>query len=312
LLKFGKGGKLDTFIKIKPFLRKKYDIVHCQFGLLGTKFSELIRLLDAKLITSFRGYDISKVLESKSEIYYEQLFQKGHLFLPVCGYFKNRLESLHCPVDRIKVLYSGIDTSMFTFDERLFDFKQKVDVLTVGRLTEKKGIKFAVMAVAEALKKYPNIRFTIVGQGDERGVIEDLSKELGIEHKVKFIDWVSHEELRNLYSQSDIFILPSVTANNADQEGIPNVIKEAMATGLPVISTRHSGIPELIEDGVNGLLVNECDVNDLTAKIFYLIENPEKCRQLAQEGRRTVVRYFDSRTLNKQLKEIYEEVLYRN
>ncbi|MCK4882490.1 MAG: glycosyltransferase, partial [Candidatus Omnitrophica bacterium] len=99
------------------------------------------------------------------------------------------------------------------------------------------------------------------------------------------------------------------TAGDLDQEGIPNVLKEAMATGMPVISTRHSGIPELIEDGINGALVDERDVDALAGKIIDLAGRPEACREMGQAARKTVEQRFDSNRLNIRLKEMYQEIL---
>ena len=304
-----KGDRLNRLFRLEPFLRKKYDIVHCQFGPQGRNFVFLKEVLDLKIVTAFRGYDISKLVHDHPDGFYNHLFEKGDLFVPVCEHFRNRLLSLNCPPDRTKVLYSGIDTEKFSFGERTFDLKQGLKVLSVGRLAEKKGIEFGIRAIGQALKTIPDLQYTIIGSGEEKEKLVQLAENLGIAEHVHFIDYVIDTEINKLYHVADLFLLPCVTAGDLDQEGIPNVLKEAMATGMPVISTRHSGIPELIEDGINGALVDERDVDALAGKIIDLAGRPEACREMGQAARKTVEQRFDSNRLNIRLKEMYQEIL---
>jgi len=127
--------------------------------------------------------------------------------------------------------------------------------------------------------------------------------------QVRLLGWKTHEEVKRLLEESHVLVAPSLTSQNGDQEGIPNAIKEAMASGLPVISTFHSGIPELVSDGVSGLLVPERDVTAIANALAYLISHPEVCEEMGRAGRRRVEQEFDTNILNKQLEELYMGIM---
>jgi colanic acid/amylovoran biosynthesis glycosyltransferase len=110
---------------------------------------------------------------------------------------------------------------------------------------------------------------------------------------------------------SDILLAPSVTAEGGDQEGIPVVLMEALAQGLPVISTYHSGIPELVQDGVSGYLVHERDVNVLSERLEHLIKNQELWAKMGRAGRNYIENYYNIDKLNEQLVEIFQKLLNR-
>ena len=165
----------------------------------------------------------------------------------------------------------------------------------MGRLVEKKGHEYSIKAIAKAIINHKNIIYLIAGDGHLRNKLESLVSELGIKNHVKFLGAVEQEEALKLYQQAHIFILPSVTSSNGDQEGIPVVLMEAQSAGLPVISTYHSGIPEAVIDGKSGFLVPEKDVNALAQKMEYLIEHPEVWPEMGRCGREFVERSEERR-----------------
>ncbi|MBA7689291.1 GDP-mannose-dependent alpha-(1-6)-phosphatidylinositol monomannoside mannosyltransferase [subsurface metagenome] len=136
-----------------------------------------------------------------------------------------------------------------------------------------------------------------------------LQKSSKIKNYVKILGAVEQDEILKLYQQAHIFVLPSVTASNGDQEGIPVVLMEAQAVGLPIISTYHSGIPEVIMDGKSGFLVPEKDVNALADRLDYLIEHPEIWSEMGRCGRNFVEEKYDIKKLNQQLVEIYQNLI---
>jgi colanic acid/amylovoran biosynthesis glycosyltransferase len=178
-------------------------------------------------------------------------------------------------------------------------------VLTIARLIEKKGVAFAIDAVSRLLSKGEKIDYTIVGDGVLRENLQHLIECRGIERQVKLVGWKTHEEVKMLLEESHVLVAPSLTSEGGDQEGIPNAIKEAMASGLPVISTFHSGIPELVTDGVSGLLVPERDAASLAEALAYLMSHPEMCNTMGKAGRTHVEQEFDTKSLNKKLEELY-------
>ena len=311
--KYGKRAKRFKLVyKAVPFLEgKTYDIIHCQFGsigLMGLLFRNL-GLLKGKLITIFRGSDISKYLQKWGDNVYDQLFQEGDFFLTNCEFFRKRAIKLGCKEDRIVILGSGIDCSKFAFTPRYFPADGRVRIATTGRLVEKKGIEYGIRAIASLAKIYPNIEYNIIGDGELRNHFEQLIAELNIGHIVNLVGWKQQEELIEILDNSHILIAPSVTAADGNQDAPVNTLKEAMAMGLPVIGTLHGGIPELIEDGISGFLVPERDSNAIAQKVRYLIEHPEIWSDMGKAGRDQVEKKYDMDKLNDQLVEIYQQLL---
>ena len=313
ILKYGrKASSLSLFYQIVPFLQKgPYDIIHCHFGPCGI-LGVLLKELDAtggKFITSFHGYDMSKYIKSNGNRVYDSLFEKGDLFLPISECWKDKLIELGCSEEKIAVHRMGIDTSKFKFTPRNPPKKEKVQLLTIGRLVEKKGVQYSVQAVAKVMKKFPNIEYKIIGEGPLRGSLEALIKDLKVVDRVQLLGWKEQEELVKILSEADILLAHSVTSHDGDQEGIPVVLMEALAQGLPVVSTYHSGIPELVQDKKSGLLVRERDVNSLVEKLEYLFLNQEIWSEMGNMGRKHVDEYYEINKLNDQLVALYEKSL---
>lgn len=292
-------------------LLNPYDIIHCQYGPLGEKVMLLrhLGIFKGKLITSFRGFDISRYIQQYGSNVYSQLFEQGDLFLTACENFKHQLLKLGCNEQKAIVLRSGIDCDKFAFALRRPDPDGRIRIVTTGRLVEKKGIEYGIRAVAKLAKINQNLEYLIVGDGPLRENLQQLIQELDVSDTVKLLGWKQQQEVVDILDKAHILIAPSVTAKNGDREGIPNVLKEAMAMGLPVIGTRHSGIPELVKDGITGFLVPERDVNALAEKLSYLIENPQLWAQLGESGRKLVEEDYDSNKLNDELVDLYQQLL---
>jgi colanic acid/amylovoran biosynthesis glycosyltransferase len=295
-----------------PLLRKRprYDVIQCHFGTNGLKGLELreIGAIQGKLCTTFHGLDISGNLQIYGDRLYDQLFEQGDIFLPISEYWRNRLIKLGCEPNKIIVHRMGIDIQKFTFTCREPPTNGQIRLVTIARLVEKKGLEYGIRAVAKLAKVYPNIEYSIIGNGTLREFLEQLIQELDVGAKVKLLGWRQREEVIEILNRSDVLLAPSVTSQNGDQEGIPVVLMEAMAMGLPVISTQHSGIPELVEHGVSGFLVPERDTDGLAEKIKDLIEHPELCVQIGQKGRMKVEESYNINQLNNQLVGIFQHL----
>lgn len=133
-----------------------------------------------------------------------------------------------------------------------------------------------------------------------------------MQDKIKLVGWKNETEIKEILDNSHIFIAPSVTAKDGNQDAPINVLKEAMAMGLPVISTYHGGIPELVQDGISGYLVPERNVEALANKLNLLIQYPEQWNEMGKAGRAYVEKYYDLEKLNDRLVEIYNKVLDSN
>ncbi len=311
--RYGSQAKsLKLLYRAIPFINKykSYDIIHCQFstlGVFGVWFRQL-GLLQGKLISTFRGADISKFLPRWGEKTYQELFQETDFFLANCEFFANYAIALNCPATKILVHGSGIDCSNFAFKARYFPSDRKVRLATTGRLVEKKGIEYVLRAIAKIIDSYPNLEYNIIGDGELKEHFEKLVAELNISSIVKLHGWKQQKEIIEILDNCHIFIAPSVTATDGNQDAPVNTLKEAMAMGMPVISTLHGGIPELVEDGKSGFLVAERDANAIAQKLTYLIAHPEVWAEMGKAGRSRVEEKYDMNKLNDELVKIYQNV----
>jgi colanic acid/amylovoran biosynthesis glycosyltransferase len=288
--------------------QRPYDIVHCQFATLGRMAMALqdTGAVAGKLVVAFRGSDLTIRGRIPN---YEDLFLRGHLFLPVCEKFRGQLIAHGCDSRKIRVHHSGIRLSRFPYVERRRAADEPTRVLSVGRLVEKKGIAYAIEAMAHLKASGRRVLYTVAGAGPLRGELERKVGELGLREEVHLVGPKNQEEVIALLRGAHLLVAPCVTAASGDQEGIPNVLKEAMATGIPVVSTQHSGIPELVQDGVSGLLAPERSSTALAERLAHLIDHPERWPTMGRAGRARVEAEFDSAKLNAELAELYQRVL---
>ncbi|MBI4357809.1 MAG: glycosyltransferase [Candidatus Omnitrophica bacterium] len=277
-----------------------FDIIYAHFGKNGIRGMLMRKLygLRAKLVTVFHGYDVSQFIQKHGRDIYADLFESGDFFLPVSEYFKKRLVGFGCPEEKIKVHHTGIDCEKFKPSPSRPNHSTSRRLLSIGRLVEKKGFEYGIRAFARLQEKYNDLEYHIVGDGPLWDSNQLLIKELGLYNSVKMHGAKTDRDIVEMLHSSDILLAPSVTAENGDQEGIPGSLMQAMACGLPVVSTLHSGIPELVEDGVSGFLAPERNAEVLAEKLEYLLEHPELWEPMGKAGRLRVAQDFE---INKQV-----------
>jgi len=181
-------------------------------------------------------------------------------------------------------------------------------LLTVARLVEKKGYPYGIKAVNELIKQGYDVEYHIVGTGDRKDHLQQQVKEYGIEDHVEFLGHVSDAQLQKELSEAAVFVLPCVIAEDGDRDAMPVVLKEAMASETACVSTTVSAIPELITDGHDGLLVPEKEPDELASAIQELLDNPEKRKAIAANGRETVYNKFDISESVNTLIEVFESL----
>ncbi|MEY4509773.1 MAG: hypothetical protein RLZZ450_1895 [Pseudomonadota bacterium] len=287
-----------------------FDVVLAQFGTNG-RVAETLRSIgafDAPIATTWLGYDLSRIIKEHGPRHYARLLAHGELQLPLSQHFRERLLALHCPPERIHVHHVGVDTRLFAFAPRTLPEGQVARIVTVCRLVEKKGIEFALRALAQVQSAGGTFHFDVVGDGPLRGQLEQLTRELGLAPHVTLHGPKTRHEVSTLLGRSHLFLSPSVTAKDGDEEGVPAAIKEAMAVGLPVVSTFHAAIPEVVVDGVTGYLVAERDVDNLADRLLRLLRAPERWADMGTAGRALIERAYDLHALNRQLAERLEQL----
>lgn len=310
--RFGKMAlNLRLVNLVIPCIGKKYDIIHSHFGPNGS-FAIFLRHLGirSKFITTFHGYDAN----SYPRLYgglecYRDLFASGDMFIANSSFTRNRLIELGCEEEKIMILPVGFHIDRFKFATRGVRDGEPVNILTIGRLVEKKGHEYMIRALSMLKDTGREFRYFVAGDGPLRGALESIADELGLGGKVMFLGPVDEGEAHQLYSKAHVFALPSVTAKDEDREGQALVLQEAQACGLPVLSTFHNGIPEGMLDGESGFLVPEKSPEALAERLKFLIDRPDIWPELGKKGRAFVEKKYDIRILNGKMNDIYLSVI---
>jgi glycosyltransferase involved in cell wall biosynthesis len=228
-------------------------------------------------------------------------------FVVTCTRANQHYLSALCGETPIHVIYHGLDTARFTPPAAPVERARPL-ILSVGRFVEKKGFTFLVEACRLLREQGYDFECRIVGDGDGyRERVRALIEEHGLGDRVRVCPAVTQEQLIGVLREATLFALPCQVVESGDRDGIPNVLVEAMATGLPVVSTDISGIPELIADGENGLLVPERDAAALAAALARLLDDAALRARLGAAGRATVARDFDARRNVRALYALFAE-----
>lgn len=279
-----------------------YEKIICHFGYNGYYMCKLrdLNLVSGKVYTVFHGAEISKhQLIKKYKNTYQNLFKKGDLMLPISDLWARRLVSWGCEADKVRVHRMGVNIENFGFNPTEFDNVLKV--IQVGRLTEKKAILDSIKAIHIARNTVP-VELSIIGDGELYQDAADLIEKLDASRYIKLLGRQPQEVVIEYLNSSHVFLLPSVTATDGDMEGIPVALMEAMSMGLIVVSTYHSGIPELIENNVSGFLVDESSVDELAKKFEYIyLKDKKSLLDIQKSARKKCIQSYDNLKLNSQI-----------
>jgi glycosyltransferase involved in cell wall biosynthesis len=281
-------------------------LLHIYFGQIAVHLLPLIRTWQNPSIVSFHGADVTVDMDKPAyRDATQQMLAAVKLVLVRSESLRRALTDLGCDPKNIEIQRTGIPLEEFPFHERSFPTNGEWRFVQAGRLIEKKGLPVCFHAFAIFLRQYPNATLTIAGEGPLLGDLQKLARELGIDERVSFAGFISQKELRDIYCGSHIFLHPSQTGHDGNQEGVPNSMLEAMASGLPVFATQHGGIPEAIENGVSGVLVPECDQEALAQALLNAARDPGFLSRIARRGAEAVRKNFDLTTQAQRLEDIY-------
>ena len=286
--------------------RTRSCLLHIYFGQIAVHLLPLIRKWENPSIVSFHGADV--MVDMNKPAYREatlQMLEAVKLVLVRSESLRRALADLGCDPEKIEVQRTGIPLGEFPFRERVFPQDGRWRLVQAGRLIEKKGLPITLRAFSVYLQQYQNATLTIAGEGPLLDELQGLARELGIAERVSFTGFISQEQLREIYYRSHIFVHPSQTGHDGNQEGIPNSMLEAMATGLPVFATVHGGIPEAIENSVSGVLVPERDDEALARALLNAAQDPSFFSRVARAGAEAVRKNFDLSIQAERLEEIY-------
>lgn len=309
--------KIPAFLRLHhtAFLyRKCYDadVIHFQFATLAYEFCQIKKYgfpyPEAKWVCSVRGYDVTRQ-SNRVFVDWNALFRETLLFLPVCNYLASTLREMGCAKE-IKIVRSPVNAKGAIPNEHN-KAAEKINIVSVGRLVEKKGFDDALEAIHILSQSFSDFKYKIIGNGPCYHFLRSKISEKSLSERVELMGALSPDETLGVMAASDILLAPSKTAADGDSEGIPNTIKEAMVLGLQIVTTAHAGIPELIEHGVNGLLVPEGSPEKIAEAIKELISDAANWHQRAERAKTTILKEYTPEKTTEILIEAYESTMNR-
>ena len=296
------------------FHSEPYELIHAHFGTSGMYALPYASRYRLPLVVTFHGVDVT-VLSSWARFLPHRwpyawlspkVLQRMTLGLCVSDEVRDRLCALGAPADRLVIHRLGIDLGQFTIGVR---DSTRVEVVMVGRLVEKKGFEYGLQAFARVAKSHPNVFLTIVGDGPRRRSLERLTATLGIGDRVTFTGVLASRAVSEQLRRSDVLLAPSVTGHDGNREGSPMTVKEGSASQVVPVSTYHAGIPEIVEDGATGFLVNERDVDGLADRLERLVRDQQLRAHMGRAARAKMEREFDNRVQVDELERLYDRAV---
>ena len=285
-------------------------LLHIYFGHIAVHLLPLIHAWKNPSIVSFHGADV--MVDMNKPAYREatlRMLDAVTLVLVRSESLRRGVVDLGCDPKKIEIQRTGIPLDEFPRRDRAVPKNGEWQFVQAGRLIEKKGLPVTLRAFSTFSTQHPNATLTIAGEGPLFAELRRFAGELGIADRVSFTGFISQEQLREIYYRSHIFLHPSQTGRDGNQEGIPNSMLEAMATGLPVFATEHGGIPEAIENGVSGVLVSERDDQALAQAMLNAAQNPDLLSRIGPMGADSVRKEFGLQQQVQRLENIYLQMI---
>jgi glycosyltransferase involved in cell wall biosynthesis len=277
---------------VSLFQRQRIDSVLAEFGPSGVAVMEACQQLNLPLVVHFHGFDLSvrRVLERYATAY-SLMFRQADGLIAVSRAMQRKLIEMGAPPERVHYNPCGVNCE-------LFGGASPADaqplVLTVGRFVEKKGPQLTLAAFAQVLQLYPEARLRMIGDGPLLEVCQKLSHSLLIDHAVTFLGSQPHRLVADEMRRARLFAQHSIEAPSGDSEGTPVSILEAGASGLPVVSTYHGGIPDVVIDNETGLLVQERNVAGMATQMLRLLRDPALAVAIGRAARQRIKLHFSA------------------
>jgi colanic acid/amylovoran biosynthesis glycosyltransferase len=276
---------------LAAYLKKnRFDIVLVEYGMTGLAIMNACERANIPFIVHFHGNDAynHKCLERYSDRY-RLMFNKAAAVIAVSKDMVEQLVALGAIQEKVSYIPSGADPGVFS---DAAPGKSEPIFVSVGRFVDKKAHYLTLLAFKQVNEKFPQAKLVFAGDGPFLGICKEIANAYGLNGSVTFLGSVSHEKVAEAMRKARAFVLHCITPDSGNREGTPNVIIEASAIGLPVISTKHAGISDVVVHRETGFLVEERDVDAMAKYMIKLLEDPEQAEKMGQAGRERIKQYF--------------------
>lgn len=290
----------------------KPDLVLFEYGHIGAQFFHLCDELNIPFVVHFHGNDAShKPTLDILKIQYKKMFVSAAMIVAVSYSMIDRLIILGAKKEKLRYIPYGADTNLFSIKKSSSNCNKK-KLISVGRFVEKKAPFITILAYNNIAKKFPNSELVFIGEGQLLSACKQLVKALNLSNQVQFLGVLAPEEIADMLRQSYIYVQHSVIDEDGGAEGAPNSIIEASASGIPVVSTFHEGIPDIVENGVTGILVNEFDVQAMSMAIEKFLKNSDYRDEMAIAARKRIEINFNLQKQIDMLANLMIEIMCNN
>ena len=302
--------EVDTLLRI--LAKTDSQLLHIYFGHIAVHLLPLIRAWPKPSVVSFHGADVLVDMDKPAyRAATEEMLTAVKRVFVRSESLRRAVTELGCDENKVDIVRTAIPLEEFPFRLRRWPRDGAWRLVQACRLIEKKGLETTLRAFAVFGARFPEATLTIAGEGPLLVRLQKLARRLGIDARVLFPGFVSQERLHTIFYSSHIFLHPSETGRDGNQEGIPNSMLEAMASGLPVFATLHGGIPEAIENRVNGVLVPERDHESLARELLGATQAPHYLERLARNATESVAQKFEQRAQVGRLEDLYLKMISR-
>lgn len=307
----------ELYYMAKIIRKEKIDLIHAHWilpqGFLGALCAKLFNI--PFVVTAHAG-DVFPLKSKFLKFFARHALGNCSACTAVSMATKEAISAI-LPYANVSIISMGVDLSSFSPIHQNEEIKKRYNIsgpflLTIGRLAEKKGIKYLIESLPFVLDSFPDAKLLVVGDGPEKASLEALSKSLGLTNAVVFVGPVPNDRLPEYYATADIFIGPSIVARSGDTEGLPVVFMEAMASGTAVIGTDVGGIPDIIRNEKTGLLIEEKNYKQLAESIVRLLMDSSLREILRQNAREYIKTTYAWEHVSNKFSELYENVLMLN
>lgn len=285
-------------------------LVHCYYGHKAVGYLRMLKDWGGPWIVSFHGVDVAKDMDKPEHVEaLREVCREARLVLARSESLLAKLRSLGCPAEKLRLNRTPIPLEHLPARTRVPPLDGEWRLVQACRLIAKKGLLTTLAALEIVVREQPRTKFILCGDGPMQEKLRSVITEKGLSANVELRGWTSQPDLIAEYQRAHLFLHPSELTKEGDQEGIPNSMLEAMATGLPVVATMHGGIPEAVTHEHDGLLVPERSPAQLASAILAIMRDPAMLGRLSDNAAASVRAHFGAQQQVERLEDCYFEAI---